>query len=271
MRMVAAFVAIVLVAGTGLLAREPAPLTKISVRAMPTRVLTRRLFGDLGWMMLPNFSRGQPGVRPTRPLRDLYFMTTPHAAGWQAGLCESSWVTVLFEPVRRVRGADTVVRPTRFSSVTGYFAADPRRVRDAAPSDDAAQARLERLCRRIDPRTRNLFSAGREDLARPGLLLLVDLVEAARGRRVMAALDCTHMAPAGDPPLTADACLQTVAGFDPDRLSSVDDCGPEPLYPPLCYLVRVESIELRFRLGTGGAVEQVVLSPMIIVADRRID
>jgi hypothetical protein len=271
MRLAAALVAIGLATGTALHARAPVPLTKPSVRAMPAQVLTRRLFGDLGRIMLPNFWRGQTGVRPTQPLRRLEFLTVPRVAGYEAGLCESSWVTVEFEPVGPLRGAETVVRPARVRSVIGYLTVDPRRGGDATALDDAGKARLDMICRRIDPRTRNLFSAREPQMAMQGRRLIFDLVEGARAHHVATALDCTHMVPPGDSPLTAEACVQAVARFDLDSLGGVEACGPAPAYPPSCYLVTVENIEVRFTLGAGRAVEQVRLEPMIVFADTRRD
>ncbi len=267
MRLAAGLLATALTVGTGLLVREPVPLTKPSVRAMPAQVLTRRLFGDLGRIMLPNFWRGRPGVPPSQPLRRLEFMTVPRAVDWEAGLCQSSWVTVEFEPAGPPRGALTVVRPSRVNSSTGYFAAELRQARDAAQLDDTGQVGLDRLCRRIDPRERNLFSARDPQLGRQGLRLIYDLVEAARANRLRASLDCTHMMPASDPPLTAEGCVQTIARFDPDRLAGVEDCGAEPAYPPNCYLLSIQTVEVRVRLGAGRAIEQVSLEQMIVTGD----
>lgn len=271
MRLAVGLVAIALAAGTGLLAAEPEPLTKLTVRAMPTEVLNRRLFGDLGSILLPYFSLGRPNVRPVEPLRTLEFLTIAHATSPEAGLCESTEVIVRFEPAGPVHGADTEVRPARLESATQYFVSDRRRVRTTAPFDEAEHERLEADCRRIDPRTRNLFSARRSDFALRGLRLVLDLVEAARDRRLAAPLDCTGMAPPGAPPLTAPACLRTVARLDPDHLLAVGICGDAIDIPVLCYWASIDGITLHFVLSQDETIERVALSQDIIVVESYSD
>jgi hypothetical protein len=63
-----AAIAVAVPGSSALFAGGTAPFTKVTARAMPQAALTRRLFGDLGQIMLPAFFRGHSGHRPTQAI-----------------------------------------------------------------------------------------------------------------------------------------------------------------------------------------------------------
>src|ERR1700710_483490 len=179
MRLTAALVAMAVAGTTALLAREPEPLTKVTVRTMPEQVLARRLFGELGRIMLPDVYHGRPGRRPTRPLDLLSFATVPGAANAE-GLCETQWVTVYFEPAGPLRGADTPVRPRRINSSTAYIVRDLARFRAASSGDSESERNADAACRAIDPRLAHSIAGRSEDRVDGGLRLLLPFIDAAK-------------------------------------------------------------------------------------------
>jgi hypothetical protein len=268
MRLAAALVAIVLAAGTGLLAREPAPLTKVTARAMPREALARRLFGDLGRIMLPAFFRGAPGARPTRPLDSLEFLTIPTATN-SPGLCASSAVTVRFAPDGPLAGGDTPVRPTGIETSQFYVVADLGRLRRRDELGEAERRRLNLDCAAIDPREVSNISAPAEYMLVADLRILADLLEAARAGHTAMRVNCTVARDA--PPVSESACLQRLAQLDIRRVSMVDRCEP-PSNGGACFSAAVEDTSVRFESDSMTAPpSRVFVEPLIVVADQRID
>jgi hypothetical protein len=242
MRLAAVLVAIAQAGSTALLARAPVPLTKITVRSMPDQVLTRRIFGDLGRIMRPLLDRGQPGVRPTRPLGRLSFMTIPHASD-VAGLCESLWVEVGFEPAGPLSGANTHVRPNGFTEHTIYLVGDLPRLLNLEGAEDDERPRLDARCAGIDPRSVSTIAASDGEVAARAVRLVEDLLGAARAGRPVAALVCENLVPPGEPPLAPAACLQFASRLRADNVFAVYDCTP----PPPGHLVLLLRQQLRRR------------------------
>lgn len=269
MRLAAALVGIALATATGLLAREPAPLTKVTVRAMPPALLTRRLFGELGSIMLPAFYHGRPGRRPTRPLDMLDFATVPRAAN-VAGLCETQSVIVDFEPVGPPRGADTPVRPRRITSSTGFIVRDLARVRadPAADGDDEPDA--DAACRAIDPRNAHVISGRSEYEVQAGLRVVLALIEAGKGGRSLAPLDCSGAMVAGARPSDAQ-CLAAIGRLGIDDISWIESC--ESGTPGAqCHQVSAGEFEMRLVMEPNGSrLARARLETMIVTADERID
>jgi hypothetical protein len=271
MRPVAALVAIALAAGSSLLAREPIPLTKMTVRSMSEQVLARRIFGDVGRIMRPVSDHGQRGVRPTRPLGQLSFLTIPHASD-VPGLCETLWVNVSFEPAGPLSGADTQVRPNGFTEHTIYLIGDLPRLRNLEGAEDDERPRLDARCADIDPRSVSTIAAADGAMAARAVRLSEDLFGAARAGRPVGALVCEGLVPPGQPPSASAACLQFLSRLRTTNISAVYDCTAPPPGTSSCFYVSNDGIALRFEFRPNdGRPSRIVAEQEIIVADQMID
>lgn len=269
MRIPLLLAALVLAGSTTLLASAPEPLTRANVRTMPQEALTRRLFGDLGPIMLPIFSRGRPGRTPTRPLDSLVFLTVP-TASYSPGLCRSSTVTVHFDPDGPLAGADTPVRPTGIEVSQFYVIADLARLRRDDELGQEGRARLATTCAAIDPRQTWNISAPDEHMLVADVQIFVDLVEAARAGPVGVSLNCPG--PADQPPTTEAACRQIVAQLDIRRISMVARCNSPMTHAAGCFWLDLGEKSVRFESDSITAPpSRVVVEDMIIIADERID
>lgn len=215
-----------------LLAAAPAPadnrpvsLTKESVRTMPDEELARRVFGDLGHIMYPRPRREPRGAASFMALRGLEFVTRPRGS-YRAGVCETDTIMVGFEPVPFASGRDPPVRPYRFDKYENFFIQDLEAARTGdPPADEEADARLDTVCRTIDPRTRRLISASTAFEVVAGIDSLADLIEAAKERRTPAPLECENES--GEV-LEEGVCLARLASLDPLDLyhsAFVDGCN----------------------------------------------
>jgi hypothetical protein len=269
MRFAVALVAIALAAGTGLLARDPVPLTKMTVRTMPERVLSRRLFGDLGQIMLPDVYHGHPGRRATRPLDLLSFATVPRAANAE-GLCETQWVTVYFEPAGPLRGADTPVRPRRVASVEGYIVRDLARIRADPAADAEDEPNADAACQAIDPRNAHRISGRSEFHVQSGLRAVLALIDAAKEGRTLVPLDCSEAMMDGAP-LGDAACLAAVGRLGIGDISGISACDSAPP-STLCYRISLGGFEMTLVTGLNGRqLIRATLESMIIMSHERID
>jgi hypothetical protein len=271
MRRLLAFVtlAVALPASNALVAAEARPLTKITARAMPQAALTRRLFGDLGQIMLPAFDRGSPGHRPTRPLGSLEFLTVPIATA-TPGLCETSSVTVHFEPDGPLAGADTPVHPTRIETTILYAIEDFAALRRG---DDLSRSGGERLaldCADLDPRQATTIRADGGEMLAANLRILGDQLEAARAGHPHASLVCPG--PDDMPQVSASDCLSSFAQLDPRHIWTVSRCQVPPAGVAGCVDMGVDGMSLRFESASIiAAPSRIVIEPIIVVADERID
>ncbi|MBV9883445.1 MAG: hypothetical protein JO276_10595 [Sphingomonadaceae bacterium] len=252
-----------------MLAQVGPPLTKVTVRAMPQSRLTQRLFGDLGRIMLPDFDRGRPGRRPTRPLAELEFRTIPTAT-YTPGLCQSSLVTVHFVPDGPLAGADTPVRPTGIEVSENYVISDLDRLRRGGELSEAQRERLGIACADIDPRHSGTIDAPDEMMLVGDVQALTALIEAARAGQVRIALNCP--VPRDDPPTSESACRQRVAELDVRQVSTVARCDPPPAAGAGCFELGVGGMSVRFESDSvTTAPSRVVIEPMIVIADELID
>ncbi len=269
MRVAAVLVALFCAASSALVAAAPEPLTKVTARSMPERLLTRRLFGDLGRIMLPNIYRGHPGRRPTRPLDMLSFVTVPRAAN-AAGLCETQWVTVEFEPAGPLRGADTPVRPRRIDSETAYIVRDPARFRGGSDGGAGREASADAACRAIDPRHTHSIAARNEAFIQLGLSLLLSFIDVAKEGRAPAPLDCSETMVDGAP-LGEARCLAEIGRLGVQDVGSIAMCEPGPPSAQ-CYQIYIGGYGLTLITDPQGRrVVRATLVTMIVIADERID
>lgn len=224
MRAASALLGLVLAAGPAF-AADPPPLNWAAVRDMPPEALARQLFGEVGGIMyLRPHQAPTANGRPGLPLSRLSFLTRPRAS-YRAGVCETDWVAVEFEPVPFALGSDPAVRPRRFTVSTQFIVQDLAKVRDGGPSVDEMPS-LERACAAIDPREVSPVNAGSAFDVTGTVSLLADLIESARAGRATAPLDCRdHLGQA----LNEAMCLQNLARLQPERTYQalfLADCVP---------------------------------------------
>jgi hypothetical protein len=267
--LVPAAVALALPGSSALFAGGTQPFTKITARAMPQAMLTRRLFGDLGQIMLPALDRGSPGHRPTRPLASLEFLTVP-TASWTPGLCETSSVTVRFEPDGPPAGADTAVHPTRIETSPLYAVANLGALRRG---DDLSRGGRERLaldCAGLNPRRITTIRAESDSMLAAGIRVLADQLDAARSGHPQATLVCPQ--PANMPQSSAGECLSSFAQLDARQIWTISRCQAPPAGVAGCVEMGVEGMSLRFESASiTAAPTRIVIEPMIVIADRLID
>jgi hypothetical protein len=261
MRLAAAFAAMALAAGPGLLAREPAPLTRTSVGEMTPQALSRRLFGDLSGIMfrIPRF--GRLVDRPNEPLQWLHFLTRPYTTE-DGGVCGTTHLTVYFQPVGARHGARTAVRPWRIFTEQNFFLLDHARLRNREPIADPERPRLENACAAQDPRNTRWFTAPGSSEVAEVARRFADLVEAARRGRSTAPLDCTPLASFGNPPVDEAECVRRIAHLDPAKIWEVRACDDRP-----CVSAVVDGgyiVSFNLRPGDAAPV-RITVEPNIIV------
>ena len=276
MRLLVLLLVVLSAGGTAIAQRSNVVLTKTEVRRIAPEVVTRRLFGGLAPLILPIPDRGEPGVRPTRPLRRLYFLTRPSPANLE-GICQTDSIVVEFEPAGPPAGPDTRVRPRRFVSTTLFFVPEPAALRPASAADEpddpqAAQAmraaRAEAACRRVDPRRAGLISASPE-YRLFALRLLLDLTEDARAGRLAIPLDCSEISPQ-DAPLSDAQCRDRFAGLRVGDVVSITDCDP-PL-AVVCHRLTVGGYQVDLvMMPNNQQLARARITELIVVADRLID
>jgi hypothetical protein len=276
MRLLALLLVLLSAGGTALAQRSDVILTKNQVRAMAPEAVARRLFGGLAPLVLPIADRGQPGVRPTRPLRSLSFLTRPSSANWD-GICRTEAILVEFEPAGPPAGADTRVRPRRFTSGPVYFVPDPARLRPPPPDEESEDpvaadsrwnARADAACAGIDPRRVQRIGAT-EEYRLTALRLLLDLVEDARAGRAAIPLDCGALGPP-EARLSAAQCRARFGQVDVRAVDMISACDPPP--GVVCHRLFVGGYQLDLVMAPNNQrVASAKLDPLIIVADRMID
>ena len=201
-------------------------LTKTEARSMGDDALTRRLFGGLAPIVLPVPDRGRPGVPPTQQLRELSFFTIPVASG-VPGLCRTEKIQVEFTPAGPPAGADTPVRPRRFSSEPVFVVRDWALLM-AYPrgAQDWDEARNDQACAQIDPRSTRIIWAENEYSFHESLMVLQEFIGASRGGHPPSYLDCRDLATAGETPLNDAQCLARITALDPHAVIGISSCNP---------------------------------------------
>jgi hypothetical protein len=270
MRIIALLLILFSAAGAALAPRGGVVLTKNEVRRMAPETVARRIFGELGPLMLPVADRGEAGVRPTRPLRRLFFYTLPHGANI-AGMCRTELMVVEFEPAGPLAGADTPVRPRRITSAPAYFVRDRARLRAGDPNEDEAEDddRIDAACAAIDPRRAHIIRAQHEYQLGIGLQLLLDLAEAARAGRALVPLDCSSLAEIGTP-LTDTQCLAEFARLGLDAVVLISPCDPPAAI--VCHRLFVGGYQVDLGMTPNNQrLARARIDALIVVADRMID
>ncbi len=262
-----------------LLAAQPAPvpppaeaqrLTRERVGAMSPEALTRRLFGDgaLAGLVYP-LPRFDAMRRRWMPLHSLTFLTRPRATH-RAGVCETDWLTVYFEPRPFALGEDPPVRPRRVGVSTGYFVSDLASARADRVPEGGARWEQDAACAAVDPRQANLIVADDEMHVTGAMELVGDLIAAAGAGRTAAPLLCRD---SEGRPVAEAACLAQLARLHADKIGYVqllERCG-EPGAGLYCQ--RIETWEA----GAGADEGYVILfelrrgnpAPVRIVVDPR--
>ena len=271
MRILALLLVLVMTGGVALAQRGGVTLTKTEARAMAPDVLTRRVFGGLAPLMLPVAEGGQPGTRPTRPLRRLYFYTLPYGAN-VAGMCQSEIVAVEFMPAGPPAGADTLVRPRRITGQPVYFVRDQARLRAGDPNEDEAEdeGRIDAACAAIDPRRAHTIGARNEYQLGVALRLLLDVAEAARGGRALVQLDCSGLIGPGDQ-LNDPQCLARFAELGLDDVFEIVPCDPPG--GSVCHRLFVGAYQVDLTMAPNNQrLAGAKIEPMVIVGpDQMID
>jgi hypothetical protein len=276
MRLLALLLVLLPAGGTAIAQRSDVVLTKNEVRRMAPEAVTRRLFGGLAPLILPIADRGRRGVRPTRPLYRLYFLTRPSGTNWD-GICQTDSIEVEFEPAGPAAGADTRVRPRRFVSTTFFFVPDPAGLRSPSraeePDDPASaqarwEARAEAACAHVDPRNVQLINASPE-YQLTALRLLLDLTDDARAGRLAIPLDCSGIGPR-DASMSDAQCR---ASFAQLRLGTVDlITGCDPPMPVVCHRLSTGSYQVDLIMAPNNQrVASAKIEAMVVGADQLID
>lgn len=250
-------------------APQPSALSKVAVRAMPPEELTQRLFGELSQMMMLVPENSQ-SVRPTRPLTNLLFVTVPRASG-EPGICVTEEVRVDFEPIREAADARTPVRPVGLSTSERLLVRESPTAAILEDEDDAETLRREQsACAAIDPRSAMRISAPSAFVLQEMMRHLRTLESQVRAGRLTASLDCSAMTAHGDPPMTDAACLAEIGRTRLDLPYSVSYCEPERTMR--CLEAAFATLNLRFEFAPAfDPPVKIVVEPMVVVADRRID
>lgn len=251
-------------------AADPPPLNWAAVRDMPADALARQLFGEVGEIMFLRHHQVPAATgRLSLPLRWLTFLTRPRAS-YRAGVCETDWVTVEFEPAPFALGPDPAVRPRRFTVSTKFIVQDLAKVRDGGPSVDEMPA-LEKACVAIDPREVSPIIAGSAFDVTGTVGLLADLVDSARAGRAAAPLECRdHLGEA----LSEAACLQNLARLKPEQTYQAQllaDCVPGDA-TRYCRQASVwdfsQGVDIRFEMIRGsGKLTRITVTPVPDTSD----
>jgi hypothetical protein len=198
-------------------------ITKTEARSMGEESLTRRLFGGLAPIVLPVPDRGQPGVRPTEPLRELSFFTVPVSSG-VPGLCKTEKIMVELTPVGASAGADTPVRPRRFISESALVVRDWAQLL-AYPrgTQDRDQARDNAACALIDPRSARIIWARSDYAFLESLTLFQEFIGTVQNGREPLSLDCSGVA-GSETPLNDQQCRDRFIALDPRAVTGISTC-----------------------------------------------
>jgi hypothetical protein len=256
-----ALLALALAAPTAAAAADPPPLTWARLRTMTPEAVARSLFGDVGQIMYLRPFQMSGTAPPRWPLRSLSFLTRPRAS-YRAGVCETDWVDVEFEPAPFALGPDPGVRPRRFRVMTQYLVQDLAKVREGGPAVEEEAAALERACAVIDPREASAIIATTAFDITGTVGLLANLIDAARQGRTTAPILCRDH---NREPIAEADCLRNLARLRPERLASATltaGCGRNEI-DLYCRQASVwdgsEIVEVVFELRRGSQVPARVL------------
>jgi hypothetical protein len=268
----AAPIALVALLAPAMAAAQAPTLSKTQVRALTPAEATARVMDQLGDILI----LAQPprsGRKPTRPLRDLDFVTVPRAT-YIPGVCARDQVIVTFEPTGAdAAGPDTPVRASSLSARTAYRLLAPP-PRDDDYYDNGPPPAAREACGRLGRpgATESFFLAPTAEAALSGAWWLTQLARQAATPEPGFTLDCKP----GSGPTN---CTTIAQSLTLDQLSSVDPCaedwqGPAPL---ACWEIETWTDEGPYELrvfvtrGEGAQLARVEMTQEVYTAEQRID
>lgn len=256
---------------------DPAPtLSKFESRRLPPELVKQRIAEQLADLLVSPSERPAPG-KPTRPLEDLWYSTTPRATG-VPGVCQSDTVIFRFRPVDEAsRPGDVPTSLVGVEATTGYRLVRPATARAAwarARGEGADRKPLDypdaAACARLSTEEGQFTSA---NSAWQYLEVMSLLEEAQAALRDGKPLDiaCDY-----EPYKAVDACKAQVLAFDPAKVAAIGPCGNVTLLKgQVCTRFDSWGDELdvykQFVGGQWVAIRVQIPEPGIVIADMRRD
>jgi len=244
------------------LAASVAPITKIESRTLPRDAITRQIFAQLARRMRFE-SYPMHGKRPKLPLSDMQFWAIPRAT-YVPELCESSLVTVYFDPAGPAHGADTKVRAVGLEvDHIFHFLSEPvSPVHEAL--DDTSRLKANKACARLKPD--NFFHARDASAVAFGINAFQNVVREARGN-VPLSFPCKY----GDVP--AEECQRDLAKLEFARITDVRPCTDLESSME-CNAIWLSGAGLSITIrsyNAGGTIKKVDIGELVTVGDLRLD
>lgn len=245
------------------LAADPvSSITKIESRTLPPDIVTQQIFSQLAKRMrLEPYPVG--GRRPRLPLSAMHFWMVPRATNVPE-LCESSFVTVNFDPVELGHGADTRASATGLEvDHVFYFLSEP-----ASPVrgtlDASSRLKANEAC--VGLKLDNFFRAPDVNAAVSGINAFQNVVREARGNAPLS-FPCKY----GDVP--AEECQHDLAKLEFARITDVRPCTDLDGSME-CHAIWLSgagrSITIRSH-NAGGTIKKVDIGELITVGLERWD
>lgn len=237
-------------------AAEPATITKIETRSLPSNEVSKRVMEQLSRIITPSPDpNAQP--HPAMPLSELSFWTKPRGT-FITGLCAADGMTVSFRHTGLAAGAATPVEAIGVVAKTYYhfldwpkdYARHDRNARQVAQDEDA--------CARIDPDKVRMIEASDESDVAEGTWLFGEIVRRAADPKD--SFDCTE-----DPRYGIPQCRKRLATLRREDISNIGRCDIEGKGDGHCLTVFVEGedLELFITVGSNSGVAAVEVHQMM--------
>jgi hypothetical protein len=168
-RTLAAICAVLTAQACSSIERHPTrTMSKNESRSLPQSVATDRALNQLADILIA-MPAGESGVRPKRPLEDLWYWTIPRATN-SPGICQTDRVILMFEHAMAPDAdADTPARVNGISAEPRFHVLPNA---DRANRDwlsEAQQADLDKRCKLLRPNDIDLVSASDDGLVLRGI------------------------------------------------------------------------------------------------------
>lgn len=239
---------------------HPPPLSKNQSRELPENIVADRVAKQLADILVST-PMGTPGVRPLRPLSDIWYWTTPRVTD-TPDVCESDEVIFSFSYPARVKAdADTPTRVSGVSATTRYHLLAPPPPGPREILTDAGVADLQRHCDDINPDKLQMISAPNASFVREGAKLFNETIAAAVGAPELFNLDCGGNR----------KCLDDIQHLTFADVGGIDRCGLfQTDYSLSC--TQFSASNYRFNVyERGDKITKVDASELIILSHARID